>query len=75
MQQLPDLGIIYFQSDEWRLAAIFIVIVGVVVIPSYLSYMFMVQKNKNAHDVAVLSAQSKLEQAKVRRLSKEDERQ
>lgn len=63
---LPDLGLAGFKSDEWRFSAVCVVVVGVVVVPSYLLYRSSRAKHEGKYQVALLEAEAKLERARNR---------
>lgn len=72
--KLPDFALSSFRSDDMRLLAITIVVVGVFVVPSYLWYRYLRKKDENAHKVAVIKAQTSLENARNKRNEREREK-
>jgi hypothetical protein len=63
---LPDFGFDSFESDAWRFSAVCVVVVGVAVVPSYFLYRSSRIKTQLHHKIALLQAETKLQQARGR---------
>jgi hypothetical protein len=64
---LPDFGMSGFQSDEWRFAAVCVLVLGFAVIPSFLAFRNSKNKNEQKFLLALKDLETKLEEAKKRR--------
>lgn len=62
-----DLGLAAFQSDEWRFAAVTVVVMGVAVVPSLLAYLHARRKAIDRHSIALMQAETALERARRRK--------
>ena len=67
LPKLPDLGLPSFQSDPWHFAAVCVVVIGVVVVPTYLWYRHAKRKNDQRFQIALAEAERKLEETRIRR--------
>lgn len=59
-----------FESDEWRFAAVCIVVIGFAIIPALFMYLIARRRNDQAFQLGLSKANLSLEQAKTRRLKK-----
>lgn len=66
----PDLSVWSFESDEWRFAAVCVIVTGLGVVPALLWYLLARRRNDQAHKLALQKVELKLSETRERRLRK-----